>query len=339
MLSVETVPYADRADGTGRQLGGPTGGLLKRLVWRTANCCLLGGLLTWPLERDWVRVETLPMPLVNLGWEFDGVRLVHLSDLHCGALVREKHLRRYVEMVNSLDADFVAITGDFITTGSRRHARAVARALRDMRANRAVVACLGNHDYGRWHPRGWGEAAGIADFLSGELSDAGVIVLRNESRTFFHGESVLQFVGVEDYWSPRYDPQTAFDLVDFDSPVITLAHNPDTAPDLAAIGAGWVLSGHTHGKATPDTRFWDVVYPTRFKQFVGGQYALGGERHLYVNRGISNAWRVRSEHRPEITLFTLRAVLRRERPSRVPFGQSRRSPVVVVEQPAQPALA
>jgi predicted MPP superfamily phosphohydrolase len=111
MLSVETVAYADRADGTGRAFGEPTGGLLKRLLWRTANCCLLGGLLTWPLERDWVRVEALPMLLDNLGWEFDGARLAHLSDLHCGTLVREKHLQRYVEMVNSLDVDFAVITG------------------------------------------------------------------------------------------------------------------------------------------------------------------------------------------------------------------------------------
>ena len=93
------------------------------------------------------------MPLGNLDLEFDGTRLVHLSDLHHGTLVREKHLHRYVEIVNSLEADFVAITGDFITTSARQHARAVAGVLPDLRVNKAVVACLGNHDYGRWPPR------------------------------------------------------------------------------------------------------------------------------------------------------------------------------------------
>ena len=278
-----------------------------------------------------MRTERVPMPLAPLGREFDGARLAHLSDLHCGAFVREKHLRRYVEMVNSLDADFAVLTGDFITTGSRHHARAVGRALRDLRVGEAVIACLGNHDYGQWHPRGWGAREGIADFLSDELAAAGVIVLRNESRAFFRGESVLQFVGVEDYWSRRYDPPRAFDLVDRDSPVIALAHNPDAAPQLAAMGAGWILSGHTHGRATPDTRFWDVVYPTRFKRFVGGQYPLDDRSRLYVNRGIGNAWRVRAEHRPEITLFTLHAATHGTRPSRCDgcrrqSGYSSRSP-------------
>lgn len=247
------------------------------------------------------------MPLENLGWEFNSTRLVHLSDLHCGTLVGEKHLQRYVEIVNSLDADFVALTGDFITTGSRRHAKAVARVLRDLRVNKAVVACLGNHDYGLWHPKGWGGTAGVADFLSDELANAGVIVLRNTSRAFFAGESVLQFVGVEDYWSSNYDPRSAFELLDPDSPAITLAHNPDAAPQLAAMGADWILAGHTHGKVTPDTRFWNAVYPTRHKRFVGGRYAIEAGRHLYVNRGIGNTLRICRDHRPEITLFTLRA--------------------------------
>lgn len=310
MLSVETVLDAELPREMGRDFDEPTGSVLRHLVWRTANCCMLGGLLTWSLERRWVRIEKLPMPLDNLGAEFEGARLAHLSDLHCGTLVREKHLHRFVEMVNALHVDFVVLTGDFITTPSRRHARAVARVLGDLRASTGVVACLGNHDYGLWHPKGLGWVKGMADYLAGQMANAGVIVLRNETRAFFRGESVLQFVGVEDFWSADYDARSAMELVDTDSPAITLAHNPDAAPQLAAMGAHWILSGHTHGKATPNTRFWDVVYPTRCKQFVGGQYALGASRRVYVNRGIGNAWRVRSEHRPEITLFTLRAARR-----------------------------
>ncbi|MCY2928244.1 MAG: hypothetical protein NTV86_01875 [Planctomycetota bacterium] len=168
----------------------------------------------------------------------------------------------------------------------------------------------GNHDYGLWHPNGVGGRDGMADFLSDELGNAGVVVLRNASRAFFAGESVLQFVGVDDYWSRLYDPEAAFDLVDYDAPVIGLSHNPDGAPQLAALGAEWILSGHTHGNPTPDTRFWDIVYPTRHKQFVGGRYGLGRGRDLYVNRGIGNKRRAAREHRPEITLFTLQAVAR-----------------------------
>lgn len=281
--------------------------LLKELTWRAANTCLLAGLLTWPLERRWVRIEQHTMPVANLGQEFDGLRIAHLSDLHSGMLVREKHLHRYIELVNDMDVDFAVLTGDFLTTASRKHADAVARVLGDLKVRRGKLACLGNHDYGLWHPRRSREDRDVADYLSDGLARAGVIVLRNASRAFFIGESVLQFVGIDDYWSPQCDPQGAFELVDHDWPVIALAHNPDSAPDLAGRGAAWVLAGHTHGEATPDSRLWDAVYPTRFKQFVGGAYALPHGASLYVNRGLSNRLRLRREHRPEITLLTLRA--------------------------------
>ncbi|MCY2927416.1 MAG: metallophosphoesterase [Planctomycetota bacterium] len=311
MLSVESVGSVDRAVGTGKEVGGPTGRAWKHLAWRAANTCLLGGRVTWPLEPDWVRTEELAMPLVNLGWELDGARLAHLSDLHAGLLVSESHLRRFVDRVNELQVDFVALTGDFVTTASRRCARMAARALGGLRANRGVLACLGNHDYGLWHPKGYGLRAGMADFLCDELAQAGVTVLRTATRAFFAGKAVVQFLGVEDYWSAQYDPRAAFDLVDYDAPVIALVHNPDGAPQLAALGAQWILAGHTHGNATPHTRFWDVVYPTRHKQFVGGRYGLGRGRNLYVNRGLGNKSRPRCDRLPEITLFTLRASARR----------------------------
>lgn len=293
------------------------------MAWHTANRCMLGGRVTWTLERDWVRMEELTMPLANLGWEFDGARLAHLSDLHAGLLVSESHLARFVDLVNSLEVDFVALTGDFVTTASRRHARAVARTLKGLRASKGVVACLGNHDYGLWHPKGYGLREGMADFLCDELSQAGVLVLRNATRAFFAGKAVVQFLGVEDYWSAQYDPQTAFDLVDYDAPVIALSHNPDGAPQLAALGAQWILSGHTHGNATPNTRFWDVVYPTRHKQFVGGRYGLGRGRNLYVNRGIGNKGRPRCDRLPEITLFTLRAAARQANADHVSASHGR----------------
>jgi predicted MPP superfamily phosphohydrolase len=147
---MERVCHNDEAFGA--KIAGP----IKHFLWRSANCCMLGGLLTWPLERQWVRVESLPMPLAGLGSEFNGARLAQLSDLHCGMLVREKHLHRYVELVNELDVDFAIVTGDLITTGSKPYARAVARALGELRVKEGVIACLGNHDYGQWHPRGWG---------------------------------------------------------------------------------------------------------------------------------------------------------------------------------------
>jgi len=241
----------------------------------------------------------------NLSHEFAGATIAHLTDLHCNPIASEDRIARCVEMVNALDVDFVVLTGDFITTGPRTYAKRAARVLKGMKARVAKLACLGNHDYNIWHPSGLGHCRRLADSLIDELAQADIDVLRNRSRLFFRGESVLQFVGVEDFWTPHFDPKTAMDMVDRDSPSIAMVHNPDGAPAMAACGAHWILSGHTHGQATPSTRFWDIVYPTRHKRFVAGEYALGRGRYVYVNRGVGNGVHIGRCSRPEITLFVL----------------------------------
>jgi predicted MPP superfamily phosphohydrolase len=69
----------------------------------------MAGLLSWPLQDGWVRIEHRDMPLPNLPRQLVGARLVHLSDLHYGPFVRAAHLHRYVELVNSMRPDIVAL--------------------------------------------------------------------------------------------------------------------------------------------------------------------------------------------------------------------------------------
>ncbi len=276
----------------------------KRLVWSAANSCALGGLYAWRLERHWLRIERRTMPLPNLGGGFCGATLAHVSDLHCCPIVRPRYLHQCIEAINAIEPDFIAITGDFIT-GSRRYVRRIATILKGLTPKQAVLACLGNHDYGIFHPRGLGGTRELAETLYNELGLADIFVMMNERRVFHRDGAALQFVGVEDFWSSRYDPQLAFDMAHPHLPTIALCHNPDAALELAGHGADWVLAGHTHGTPTRNHKLSDLFLPTAYKQFAAGQYNLGEGKYLYVNRGLGYARRRHLNGRPEITLFTL----------------------------------
>ncbi len=282
----------------------PAKALVKRLIWSAARSVALGGLFAWSLEEHWLRIERRCMYLPGLRDDLEGTRLAHISDLHCCPIVHERYLRHCVNAVNSLEADFVAITGDFIT-GPRHYARCVARVLRDLRCRRAVVACLGNHDYGICHPKGLGGQRGMADYITDLLGHEDIFVMRNEARTFRLGNAGLQFVGVEDYWSGRFNPHEAFGLAEANVPTVALCHNPDAASQVAHFGPRWILAGHTHGAGTPNTRFHDLVLPTAIKEFSAGHYIVGRNQHLYINRGLGYARRMNLNSRPEVTLFTL----------------------------------
>jgi hypothetical protein len=278
----------------------PKRAFLKRLIWTAAHKCALGGLCAWRFEKNWLRIERREMSLPGLGDGFAGASLAHVSDLHCSPIVRERYLHQCVNAINALDADFVAITGDFIT-GSRSYARRVARILRELSPRIAVLACLGNHDYGIFHPRGLGGTRELAEGLANELAAADIFVMMNEPRTFRRGDDCIQFVGVEDFWSPLYNPHLAFDLALPHLPTIALCHNPDAAMELAGHGADWILAGHTHGSPLPP----NLLMPATNRHFSAGQYELGEGQYLYVNRGLGYGRRRKLDSRPEITLFTL----------------------------------
>jgi predicted MPP superfamily phosphohydrolase len=156
------------------------------------------------------------------------------------------------------------------------------------------------------HPTGLGADRGMADYLVHQLGHADIFVMMNESRVFRRGASAIQFVGVEDYWTPRYDPRSAFEFVRADLPTITLCHNPDAACEISGLGAHWVLAGHTHGSQLVRSRLGSVLLRPSHSHFAAGQYALNSGAQLYVNRGLGYARRVNVNFRPEITLFTLR---------------------------------
>lgn len=275
----------------------------KKLVWSAAGSCALGGLYRWRFEENWLRIERRPMPLQGLGPDFHGATVAHISDLHSSPIVLDRYLNQCVDAINKLSVDFVAVTGDFIT-GKKKYARRVAEILGRLSPRIATVACLGNHDYGIYHPRGIGGKPGLSEYLVEHLTRADVFVVMNETRVFHRGQSSLQFVGVEDFWSPRYNPYLAFDSAQAHLPIIGMVHNPDAAPQLARCGAQWVLAGHTHGSEKSELTS-GLVIPSAQPHFVGGQYSLGPDRYLYVNRGLGYGRRTNTNSRPEITVFTL----------------------------------
>ena len=282
-----------------------------------------GGLYAWQIEPFWVEIVRRPMPLANLPQALVGKTLLQVSDIHVGPRVSSDYLIRSFVAAQSLEPDFVAFTGDFVSFRSAHEVRELARVLRSMPHGRlGTVASLGNHDYGR----NWQNIA-VADDISRVATDAGMVVLRNDVRTI----GGLQFAGLSDYWSPEFganhgwppkgvlhaspsspfvragtDAAAALRLLAPGQPAVVLSHNPD-AQDLPIWEgvSGWVLAGHTHGGQVRAPFLPPPVLPVKNRRYTSGEFAVGPERTLYINRGLGFYIQVRFDVRPELTLFTL----------------------------------
>lgn len=258
------------------------------------------GLYTWKIEPHWLQIVERPLPLENLPAHWIGRSIAQLSDLHLGADVADDYLLNTFRQVQKLQPDVIVFTGDFITYGADSWDR-VARVLPSFPKGRlATLAILGNHDYGPT----WNDLE-ISDRLVRELSRLGLTVLRNE----IHNVEGLQIAGLEDLWCDRFaGAPAAITSLDRRRAALVLAHNPDTVDEnIWSDYRGWILAGHTHGGQCKPPFLPPPLLPVRNKRYTAGEFALRGNRRMYISRGVGHLMQVRFNVRPEVTLYRVQS--------------------------------
>ena len=257
---------------------------------------LVVGLWAVVVRRRWVRVREVEIELAGLSPNLDGYRIAQMSDLHIGSLCPRGRAERWVDRVNGLGVDLVALTGDYVTSGVRFH-EDIAGVLGRLRARDGVVAVMGNHDY-----------FGDGEPLIGLLRAGGVRVLRNERLRVERDGAAMTVAGVDDIWTRRTNIEKTLDGWSGGEPLVVLAHDPKLFPDLARRGADLVLSGHTHwgqvGVPFLATRVNLSRFATRFHSALYRE----GKATLWINPGLGTTGPpIRLGAAPEVTVLRLRA--------------------------------
>lgn len=262
----------------------------RRFLSAVGATAIATGLYTWRIEPTWVEFVSRELALPGLPKAWEGMTLVHLSDIHVGPRVDDDFLRRTFGQVSALAPDMVAYTGDFISYRGPETLEQLRRI--DLPCGRlGTVAALGNHDYGH----AWSEPK-VADAVAGVLRDAGVVVLRDETSDF----AGLKFAGLDDLWAGRLSLKPVMD----EEPDIVLCHNPDGCDlDGWADFSGWILAGHTHGGQCKPPFLPPPLLPVKNRRYTAGEFALSADRRLYINRGLGHLLRIRFNVRPEVTVF------------------------------------
>lgn len=255
----------------------------------------LAWLYSTRVEPDWLDVERVTLALRGLPRPFEGFTLAQFSDLHLGPFARRDEARSAVDHVNSLQADAIVFTGDFVSQLNRGEAEIIAEEFARLRAPGGVFAILGNHDH-------WADPAQVA----AAARASGLALLLNSGQALERGGGRLWLAGVDDVWEARHDLNAALAPAPSGAPVILLAHEPDYADTVAADGrVALQLSGHSHGGQVRLPLLGAPVLPWLGRKYPSGLRRLG-DMWLYTNRGVGMiAPPVRLNCRPEITLFTL----------------------------------
>lgn len=238
-----------------------------------------------------IRIRSNRFVLPALPAAFDGLRILHLSDLHLDMFPAATHA--LIERVRAVDYDICVMTGDYRakTFGGTESAMLAMQSLRQHLSD-PVYAVLGNHDSISMLPA---------------MEDMGIKLLLNESVPLVRDGESLYLAGIDDAHFFRCDNiEKSMAAIPADAVKILLSHTPEVFRQAANAGYDVFLCGHTHGGQICLPGGTAVILESRGPRFLG----KGAWRHRqmqgYTSVGAGTSIvNIRLNCPPEITLHTL----------------------------------
>ena len=273
---------------------------------------LYGFIFGW--RRIVVRTATCRSTL--LPDDFDGYRIVHLSDLHIGTFLRNPaFIDSLADAVNGQHPDMVVFTGDLVNV-SAIELLPFRKTLSAISAPDGVYSVMGNHDYcmyaqdctHRVHGRSITVAERDRMLLQYMEDKMGWRMLMNENVVIKRGNSSIAVVGVENIGKPPFKsfgnlakaltglPEGMFKIL--------LSHDPThwRCGVLNKTDIALTLSGHTHAGQVRLGRFSPAKWA--YNEW-GGSYVEGNSM-LHVSPGIGGTVPFRFGAWPEINVVVLK---------------------------------
>ena len=276
----------------------------RRMGLFLAAAAVLTLWLWWSNNSLSVEKYTFTSSRLGAGW--DGVRIVHLSDLHGKEFGADN--TRLLAAVREAAPELIVITGDIADAQSGLDA--IPALLEGLAGIAPTYYISGNHEWG----------AGLIGELRQMLQDAGVTYLRNEAVTLQRSGDTIVLAGIEDpngYADQKTPAQVAADVyARYGDPFwLLLAHRNNHFPgEYCLLGADLTLCGHGHGGIWR-LPFTDGLISTTmelFPSYTNGLYTCDcgscSGSAVFVHRGLGNSPRIpRLFNRPEVAVLTLKA--------------------------------
>ena len=241
-------------------------------------------------EANSVRTERIVVRTPKISRELGLIRIVQISDVHLGLIVREDRLGRILAVVKKAGPDMLVSTGDLVD-GQISRRNGLAAMLQEITPRYGKFAVTGNHEF----------YAGIEQSLN-FTKEAGFTMLRGNAAS-----GPITVAGVDDPTakafglSPAISEKTLLQKLTGNAFILLLKHRPLVDKNSNGL-FDLQISGHVHkGQIFPFSILTKIYYTVD-----AGYKKLPGKAHLYVSRG-SGTWGppIRFLAPPEVTIIDL----------------------------------
>ena len=239
------------------------------------------------------KVSSYELEFDDLPVSFDGFKLTHISDIHCGSFDNPEKVKYGIDLINKQESDVIMFTGDLVNNVSKE-LNPWKDLFSSLKAEHGVYSILGNHDYGDY--MNWDndqDKINNLDNLKKIQNEMGFKLLLNENDFIIKNGEKLAVIGVENWGAGGFkksgDLNKAIEGVSNVDFKILLSHDPSHWNNQV-VPHNFIfpltLSGHTHGMQfgidIPGWIKWSPI-KWRYPEFAG--LYQKAKQYLYVNRG------------------------------------------------------
>lgn len=239
----------------------------------------------------------------NLNNSYDGLKIVHFSDLHYTRVITNKRVNEIINEINLLNPDIVVFTGDLIDTDStpnEENKQKLINYLKSINTTYGKYAIIGNHDYDN-HLDLVKEIYNLSNFTLLENS-YDIIYNKYNDKIFIGGLNTV-----------------SFDLADIDTTMnyfndnedinykIILIHEPDYTNTIVNKypSVNLILSGHSHGGQVRLPFIGGIINNSNAKEYDNEYYKIN-DTNLFVSFGIGvSRYNFRLFNRPSINFYRI----------------------------------
>ena len=238
----------------------------------------------------------------NIPDGFDGLKIIHFSDLHYNRAISLSKVKKIIEEINLINPDVVVFTGDLIDKDvnlTNKDYTDLTTLLRSINAKYGKYAIMGNHDYFKDQEK-----------VANIYNDSDFKYLDNSYDIIYNKSDEAIFIGGINTVSYKMDNvdkmMEYFNDHDSDMYKIILVHEPDISDKIVEdYSVNLILAGHSHNGQIRLPIIGAIYKPPHAKKYYDNYYDIDGTK-LYISSGIgvSNV-NYRFWNRPSINFYRM----------------------------------
>ncbi|MEQ6377468.1 metallophosphoesterase [Bacillaceae bacterium S4-13-56] len=261
------------------------------------------------LQLNWISVSNETVLLEDLPEEFDGFKIVQLSDLHNKEFGEGN--KRLVNKINKIKPDIIVITGDMLNNSQDipNNGEVLIELLENLNNNYPTYYVTGEHEEGLYYEdRNKYQKEGTKEAYEEKLSNLGVTILNDEKTTIVEQDAKINLYGLKEHLSGDIQIEKRLGVTSENEVNILLSHRPFYFDEYVDLGADIVFSGDTHGGMI-NLPFIGGIVSTEgfFPEYDGGLFHKENSI-MVVSRGLgNNPVPLRINNRPEVVEIILKS--------------------------------